>query len=100
MENADIGQVLDEFGDLLELTGGNPFRARAYHQAAQVIDRLPVPLSERWRKGELSELPRVGTNIAEHVGELLWLARRRRRSHPISKPDHGGIRHARAPTPQ
>ncbi|MBI3181087.1 MAG: DNA polymerase/3'-5' exonuclease PolX [Myxococcales bacterium] len=71
MENAEVARVLSEVADLLELTGGNQFKVRAYRQAAQVVDLLPMPVSELWRKGELTSLPGVGQRIAEHVGELL-----------------------------
>ena len=40
MENTDVAQILAEVADLLELTGGDPFKARAYRQAAQIIDLL------------------------------------------------------------
>ncbi len=37
MESARIAQVLDEMGTFLEIQGENPFRCRAYHNAAQVL---------------------------------------------------------------
>jgi DNA polymerase (family 10) len=66
-----VAAVLGEMADVLELTGGNPFKVRAYRQAAQVIDTLAVPVSELWRKGELEELPSVGSHIAQWIEELL-----------------------------
>ncbi len=71
MENADVARVLAEVADLLDLTGGSPFRARAYRQAAQVVDLLPTPISELWRKGELTSQPGIGEHMAAHVSELL-----------------------------
>ncbi len=71
MENADVARLLTEMADILELTGGNPFKVRAYRQAAQVLDTLPEPVAELWRRDELTRLPAVGKGIAEHVGELL-----------------------------
>ncbi|MBI5549285.1 MAG: PHP domain-containing protein, partial [Deltaproteobacteria bacterium] len=71
MENSDIAQILGEMADLLELTGGNPYKVRAYRQAAQVVDTLPGPVSEPWRKGALSELPAIGERIATKIDELL-----------------------------
>lgn len=71
MENADVARILSEMAELLELTGGNPFEARAYRQAAQVIDLLPRPVSELWRKGQLGELPGIGARLSEHISELL-----------------------------
>lgn len=71
MENAEIARVLGEIADLLELTGGNAFKVRAYRRAAQVIDLHPGSISELWREGGLSELPGVGARIAEKIGQLV-----------------------------
>ena len=46
METARIAQILDEMGTILEVQGENPFRCRAYHNAAQVLSSLPADLSE------------------------------------------------------
>ncbi|MBN1205394.1 MAG: DNA polymerase/3'-5' exonuclease PolX [Myxococcaceae bacterium] len=71
MENTDVAQILAEVADLLELTGGNPFKVRAYRQAAQMVELLPGPVSEAWRKGKLTELPSIGEHIAGHIEEIL-----------------------------
>ena len=34
MNAADVARILDEMGTLLEIRGENPFRCRAYHNAA------------------------------------------------------------------
>lgn len=69
MENAAIARVLNEVADLLELRGDNPFKIRAYRNAAAtVIDAgervsdLPV---ER-----LLGLPGIGKDIAARIREL------------------------------
>jgi DNA polymerase (family 10) len=71
VENAEIARTFAELADLMELTGGNPFKVRAYRQAAQVIDTLPGPASELWRRGELTAIPSIGERIAERIGRLL-----------------------------
>ncbi len=71
MDNADVARVLAEMADLLDLTGGNAFKARAYRGAAQIITLLPTPVSELWREGKLTELPSIGPRIAAHVAELV-----------------------------
>ena len=40
MEKADIAAVLDEIATLLELTGENPFKIRAYSGGARILDNL------------------------------------------------------------
>jgi DNA polymerase (family 10) len=71
VENADIARVLSELADLLELTGENPFKVRAYRRAAQVVDVHPVSLKALRREGQLTELPGIGAGIAGKIGELL-----------------------------
>jgi DNA polymerase (family 10) len=44
VENARIAEILDEVGDLLEISGENFFRVRAYHNAARVVRDLSTPL--------------------------------------------------------
>jgi len=71
VENADIARALSEIADVLELTGGNAFKVRAYRQAAQLVDVHPGPISEVWRHGQLEELPGIGSGIAGKIAELL-----------------------------
>jgi DNA polymerase (family 10) len=71
LENADLSRIFGEMADVLELTGGNPFKVRAYRQASQVIDTLPRPAAELLARGELDQVPSIGSRIAEHVAEIL-----------------------------
>ncbi len=71
MENPDIAKVLSEIADILELTGGSPFKVRAYRQAAQIVDIHPGPVAEMWREGRLTGLPGIGEGIAGKIGELV-----------------------------
>ena len=47
METARIAQILDEMGTLLEIQGENPFRCRAYHNAAAGARAICRPTSRR-----------------------------------------------------
>src|SRR6266496_2374679 len=71
MENAEVAKSFAELADLMELTGGNPYKVRAYRQAARVIDTLPGPVSELWRRGDLTAIPSIGERLASRVGHLL-----------------------------
>src|SRR5947209_4853139 len=55
METSRIAQILDEMGTLLEVRGENPFRCRAYHNAAQALKGMPADLSEMIADGSLAE---------------------------------------------
>ena len=60
LNNASIAAVFDEMADLLEITGANMFRVRAYRNAARAIHDLPESvqsiLSDADRKLILEDL--------------------------------------------
>lgn len=71
MTNAEIAQVLDEVGDLLEIKGANPFRVRAYRNAVRTIEDQTVALAGFGDEGrELTDLPGIGKDMAAHIREL------------------------------
>jgi DNA polymerase (family 10) len=59
MDKKRIVETLDEIGTLLELTGENPFRSRAYHNGAQVVGGLIEDLDELIKVMELLHLSKV-----------------------------------------
>lgn len=72
MENLEVAQVLEEVADLLEIQGSNPFRIRAYRNAVRTIQSLTRPVEAMVAGGEdLTELPGIGTDMANHVRELV-----------------------------
>ena len=71
METARIARILDEMGTLLEVRGENPFRCRAYHNAAQALKGLPSDLAERVADGSLGEVPGLGTTMVAKIARLV-----------------------------
>jgi DNA polymerase (family X) len=72
MENIEIGERLEELADLLEISGANPFRIRAYRNAVRTIRGLTRPLKRMVEEGEdLTELPGIGKDMSAHIRELL-----------------------------
>lgn len=70
MDNLAIARVLAEIGDLLEIKNENPFKIRAYRNAAETIAHHPdrvatLPPAERL------QLPGVGKDLAAKIGELV-----------------------------
>src|SRR2546422_870984 len=51
MQNPDIARLFDEVADLLEIQDANPFRVRAYRNAARTIRDFPEPLADLVRAG-------------------------------------------------
>jgi DNA polymerase (family 10) len=70
METARIAQILDEMGTILEIQGENPFRCRAYHNAAQTLQNLPADLSEMIADGSLAEVPGIGETMHSKIVQL------------------------------
>jgi len=50
IHNADIADIFDEIADLLEIEGANPFRVRAYRNAARTLRGLGTEVKPRSRR--------------------------------------------------
>ncbi len=73
MQNIDIARQLEEVANLLEISDGNPFKVRAYRNAARTVRDHPEPLAELVRAGgyDLTELPSIGEGIASEIEALI-----------------------------
>lgn len=70
--NARIADRFDRLADLLEIEGANPFRIRAYRNAASRARGLSRSLADLVAAGEdLSELPDIGEDIAEKIAVMV-----------------------------
>lgn len=70
--NADIAAVFEEIADLLEIQDANPFRVRAYRNAARIVGELPQPVFRMLEKDEdLTELPGIGEDLACKIKEIV-----------------------------
>jgi len=71
VHNADIARAFGEIADLLEIEQANPFRIRAYRNAARVVEELPFDLSERLAGGaQLPKLPGIGPDLSAKIREI------------------------------
>lgn len=70
--NADIAVIFEEIADLLEIQNANPFRIRAYRNAARVIGELPNEVSHLLEEGmDLTQLPGIGDDLAGKIKEIV-----------------------------
>jgi DNA polymerase (family 10) len=72
MENIEIAKTFEEVADLLEIQGANPFRVRAYRNAARTIGTLGTPVETILKNdGEaLQELPGIGADLAGKIARM------------------------------
>jgi len=71
MDNVWIARALKDVGSLLEIQGANPFRVRAYANAARTVRDYEEPISELVSNGaDLTQIPGVGKDIARHIETL------------------------------
>lgn len=69
--NADIAAAFEEIADILDVEGANPFRIRAYRNAARVVNGLAEEAAVMVARGDdLAELPGIGKDLAEKIGDL------------------------------
>ena len=73
MQNAEIARLLTDVADLLEISAGNPFKVRAYRNAARTVADHSDPIAELVSGGEfdLTELPGIGGGIAKEITALV-----------------------------
>ncbi len=70
--NADIAAIFEEIADLLEIEGANPFRIRAYRNAARIIGELSTEAYALMEKEEdLTGLPGIGHDLSEKIKEIV-----------------------------
>jgi DNA polymerase (family 10) len=72
VHNADIADIFDRVADLLEIENANPFRVRAYRNAARIMSSQSKSVAEMVGQGEdLTKLPGIGKDLAEKVKEFV-----------------------------
>ncbi|MFJ4796657.1 DNA polymerase/3'-5' exonuclease PolX [Kitasatospora purpeofusca] len=68
--NDKVRELLQEYADLISITGGDAFRARAYEKAARAVGGHPADIDGLDVKG-LQQIPGVGRSTAEKIAEYL-----------------------------
>ena len=70
--NADIASIFNKVADLLEIKGENPFKVRAYRNAARTIENIGKSLSDLVEEGyDLTKLPGIGHDLSEYIKEIV-----------------------------
>lgn len=70
MDKREIAAIFEEIADLLEMKNDNPFRVRAYRNAARSLLNTSNDLKEMIRNETLTELEGIGDDLAEKIKTL------------------------------
>jgi DNA polymerase (family 10) len=70
MDNLAVARVLAEIGDLLEIKNENPFKIRAYRNAADTIAHLAEPIAALSPADRMG-IPGIGKDLAAKITELV-----------------------------
>lgn len=70
IDNFVIARIFTEIGDLLEIKGENPFKIRAYRNAADTIVNSAERIAEL-SEAQLLKIPGVGKDLAGRIREIV-----------------------------
>jgi DNA polymerase (family 10) len=71
MDKDQVAETLVEIGTLLELKGENPFKTRAYLNAARTIEGLSEPLAAIVAEKRLGQIKGIGQALEKKITELV-----------------------------
>jgi DNA polymerase (family 10) len=76
VHNRQIADMFGRLADLLEIEGANPFRVRAYRNAARVVGGYPRSLADRLAEGaDLTDLSGIGEDLAAKIQTIVRTGR-------------------------
>lgn len=75
MDKDQVAVVLVEIGTLLELKGENPFKTRAYHNGARILEGLTEPLEKLVAEDRLGGIKGIGEALQEKITTLVTTGR-------------------------
>ena len=70
MTKGQIAEVLEQIATLLELKDENPFKIRAYANAARSLETFGGNISDLQDEEALAKIPGIGKSIADKIKEL------------------------------
>ena len=71
MDKKAVAEILDEMGTLFEIKGENPFKCRAYHNGARVVEALTQDINDLVKSGALTTVKGIGPGLAENIKQLV-----------------------------
>ncbi|MDR9501874.1 MAG: DNA polymerase/3'-5' exonuclease PolX [Desulfurivibrionaceae bacterium] len=72
VHNVDIAKIFEQIADLLEIQDANPFRVRAYRNAARTVSSMAREAADMAAKDEdLTSLPGIGKDLAGKIKTIV-----------------------------
>jgi len=72
VHNTDIAEIFNRVAEMLEMEDANPFRVRAYRNAARTVGGLSRSVRDMLEANEaLTDLPGIGKDLAEKIKEIV-----------------------------
>ncbi len=71
MDKEQIAEIFSRIAVLLDLKGENPFKSRAYQNAARAVEGLSEPLDKLVAEERLAEVKGIGESLQKKIVELL-----------------------------
>src|SRR5215471_3363155 len=71
MNKDQVAEVLVNIATLLELKGENPFKSRAYTNAARALEGVAEPLDKLVAENRLADIKGIGESIQKKIVELV-----------------------------
>jgi DNA polymerase (family 10) len=71
MDKKELIKIIEEIGLMLELKGENPFKARAYYNAARQLEMLDTDIQDLVSSGAIANVKGIGTALADKITTLV-----------------------------
>ncbi len=99
MTNSQVADVFDEIADLLEFQNANPYRVRAYRNAARTIRDLTEPVSGIVDdpQRDLTEIEGIGEDLAQKIATLCQTGQLPQHQELLQKVPHSVLALMRIP---
>ena len=75
MDKKEVAKILEQIGQILEIKGENPFKARAYYNAARVLETLEGNLEVLVESGEIADIKGFGKALSTKISNLVQTGR-------------------------
>jgi DNA polymerase (family 10) len=75
VDKGQVAEILINIATLLDLKGENPFKSRAYLNAARTLELLQEPLEKIVAEGRIGQVPGFGEALQTKITELVMTGR-------------------------